>query len=347
MPAVATPVADSESPTITTGRRMGEVMAKAAGAAAPPPKKKGVSPFVLGGGLLAVAAVVLGVLALSKKSEKVVGDLPPVPTSAPAASVPAPLPTQPPPAAKVPGATSASTAGPAVAVVETPAGDASPTVAPTKKARVKPMAAPEEATAAATAVPTAPKAPAQKPADLTVTVRRFLKLNVSPSQARVYLDGRFIGISDDWDDAGGGSLLAFNLEGTHRVRLCAPDHRDLLVDLIVRSTVTDDKVTIDRSLEKGSPDGPTGPAWLPEGKLKRPNYRTVRDAVFNVEPPEALVSVNGRVLGPASKDFQFAEMAVYEVLLTAPGYESKSLRILVGPAAGEVRANIKEKLKKM
>ena len=329
MPAAATPVADSESPTITTGRRMGEVMAKGAGAAEPPPKKKGVSPFVLGGGLLAVAAVVLGVLALSKKSEKEVGELPPVPTS-------------------VPGATGASTAGPAVAVVETPARGASPTVAPTKKDRVKPTAAPEEATAVAAAVPTAPKAPAQKPADLTVTVRRFLKLNVSPSQARVYLDERYIGIGDDWDDGGGGSLLAFNLEGTHRLRICAPGYHDLLVDLIVQSTATDDKVTIDRSLEKGTPDGLTGPAWLPEGKLKHPNYRTMRDAVFNVEPPEALVSVNGRVLGPASKkDFQFAEMAVYEVLLTAPGYVSKSLRVLVGPAAGEVRANIKEKLKKM
>jgi hypothetical protein len=116
----------------------------------------------------------------------------------------------------------------------------------------------------------------------------------------------------------------------------------------VRSTATDDKVTINRSLEKGTPDGLTGPAWLPEGKLKHPNYRTMRDAVFNVEPPDAMVSVNGREVGPASKkDFQFVEMAVYEVLLTAPGYESKSLRVLVGPAAREVRANIKEKLKKM
>jgi hypothetical protein len=209
------------------------------------------------------------------------------------------------------------------------------------------MAALEEATAAVAAVPTVPKAPAQRPADLTITVRRFLKIDVSPSQARVYLDGRYIGISDDWDDSGGGSLLAFPFEGTHRVRLCAPDHRDLLVDLIVRSTATDDKVKIDSSLEKGSPEGPTGP----EGKLKRPSYRTVRGAVFNVVPPDAVVSVNGREVGPASKfakeDLQFADMAVYEVLLTAPGYESKSLRILVGPAAGEVRANIKEKLKKM
>ncbi len=219
---------------------------------------------------------------------------------------------------------------------------------PAKKTRVKPTAAPPEAPAA-DAAPTAAKTPKPppRPADLTVTVRRFLKVDVSPDQARIYLDGRFIGISDDWDDSGGGSLLAFNLEGTHRLRICAPERRDLIVDVIVRATATDDKVTIDRSLEKGTPDGPTGP----EGKLKRPSYRTVRGAVFNVTPSDAIVTVNGREVGPASKfakeDLQFADMAVYEVLLTAPGHESKSLRVLVGPAAGEVRANIKEKLKKM
>ena len=208
--------------------------------AAPHPTKKGISPVVLGGGLVAVLVVVLGVLALSKRTENKESASfrpfrPCAPTSAPAPSVPAPIPTQPPPASKETGATGPSTAGPAVAVVETPAPDAMPTVLPTKKARVKPTAAPQ-ATAAAAAVPTAPKAPAQKPADLTVTTRRSLKLDISPSQARVYLDGHYIGISDDWDDAGGGSLLAFNLEGTHRVRLCAPDRRDLNVDLIVRST---------------------------------------------------------------------------------------------------------------
>ena len=340
MPAVASPVADSESPTITTGRRMGEVVAKAAAAAAHAPKKKGVPAIVLAGGLLAAAAIVLGALSLSRGSEKE-GGATALPTAAPAASAPA---QQPP--AFVPASASVSpAAGPSVAVVETPAAGISPAAVPAKKARTKPTVALEAPAPGAAA--SKPVNPSQKPADLTVTIRRFLKLDISPSQARVYLDGRYIGISDDWDDAGGGSLLAFNLEGTHRLRLCAPEYRDLLVDLIVRSTATDDKVTIDRSLEKGTPDGPTGP----EGKLKRPSYRTVRAAVFNVEPPDALVTVNGHELGPASKwakeDLQFADMAVYEVLLSAPGYESKSFRILVGPTAGEVRAKVKDKLKRM
>src|SRR5664279_3233411 len=55
MPAIAGPDPDSESPTITTGRRMGEAVAKVAadGAASVAPrvpvgKKKGLSPLVLG-----------------------------------------------------------------------------------------------------------------------------------------------------------------------------------------------------------------------------------------------------------------------------------------------------------
>jgi len=367
MPAVVPHDPDSESPTITTGRRMGEAVALAAAsdaasavsAASVPPspdrKKKGVSPLVLGGGLLVALAVVLGALSFSKKSEKGLDEATPASpgasTAAPAspgapAATAEPAPVRLAPAPMPLSASAPATAGPAVAVVETPVPESAPTAVPTKKVRVKPTAAPE-APAAAVPVAAKPAKPAQQPADLTVTIRRFLKIDVSPSQARIYLDGRYIGISDDWDDSGGGSLLAFNLEGTHRLRICAPEYRDLIVDLIVRSTATDDKVTIDRSLEKGTPDGPTGP----EGKLKRPSYRTVGGAVFNVNPPDAMVTVNGRDLGPASKfatdGIQFQDMAVYEVLLTAPGYESKSLRVLVGPTAGEVRANIREKLKKM
>ncbi|HTS03597.1 MAG TPA: hypothetical protein VMN04_13830, partial [Thermoanaerobaculia bacterium] len=235
---------------------------------------------------------------------------------------------------------------PRVAVVETP--EAAPTPpAPARRARPHPSAGPETAPAAAAPAKAAPtKTPARKPADLTVTIRRFLKVNVSPSQARLFLDGNYIGISDDWDDAGGGSLLTFNLEGQHRLRICYPEYRDLVVDVVVRSTATDDKVTIDRDLEKGTPDGPTGP----DGKFHRPNYKTVGAVLFNVEPPDAIVSVNGKDYGPASKwakdEMEFRDMAVYQIGLAAPGYEPKTVRLMVAPTAGELRATIREHLKK-
>ncbi len=339
------PVQDSESPTITTGRRMGELAAKAGAKVPPPGPKKGLSPAVLGAAVLAALVAVAGGVFLARKGGPSDGraDVPAPPaetgSSAPASSAAASV--SPP-----------STAGPAVAVVETPAGAPAPPAAASvpsapKKARTKAAPAGDSsATASSAASAAKPSAPAAKTADLAVTIRRFLKINVSPSQARVFLDGNYIGISDDWDDAGGGSLLTFNLEGQHRIRICAPDHRDLLVDVVVRATATDDKVTIDEDLPKGTPDGPTGP----EGNFHRPNYKTVGAVLFNVEPPDAIVSVNGKEYGPASKwakdEMMFRDMAVYQIGLAAPGHEPKTVRLMVAPTAGEIRATIKEKLKK-
>ena len=343
LPATAPiPAPDSESPTITTGRRMGEVAAKAEGRPAPAAKKKGLSPAVLAAAGLAAALAVAGAVYLTKRGAPPADESAsaPAPASAAASAAPAPPGSAPAPAA--PPATS----GPRVAVVETP--EAAPTPpAPARRARPHPSAGPETAPAAAAPAKAAPtKTPARKPADLTVTIRRFLKVNVSPSQARLFLDGNYIGISDDWDDAGGGSLLTFNLEGQHRLRICYPEYRDLVVDVVVRSTATDDKVTIDRDLEKGTPDGPTGP----DGKFHRPNYKTVGAVLFNVEPPDAIVSVNGKDYGPASKwakdEMEFRDMAVYQIGLAAPGYEPKTVRLMVAPTAGELRATIREHLKK-
>ncbi len=352
-PAAPPEAVSEDSPTITTGRRMGEVARKAEEQKAPPPpapgKKGGLSPLLLGAaGGAAILAVVAAWFATRKGNETPAA---PEPTPAAAATAPASIAAPPPLAAPTPEPP------PAVSVVEkAPAPAAAPaasaaqaaSASPTKKPRVKPTAPAEAAAASATAAPrTATAAPAAKRADLTVTIRRFLKINVSPSQARVYLDGNYIGISDDWDDAGGGSLLTFNLEGQHRLRICYPEHRDLLVDVVVRSTSSDDKVTIEQDLPKGTPDGPTGP----DGKLHRPDYKSIGAAIFNVTPPDAIVSVNGKEFGPASNwhdaEMQFPSMAVYQIGLTAPGYQPKTIRLLVAPTAGELRATIKEKLKKL
>jgi serine/threonine protein kinase len=340
------PVADSESPTITTGRRMGEIAAKASGRVPPPAGKKRLPPAALGvAALVGVVAVAAGVYVARRGGpSEGTADAPPPPAETGSAA----------PSSSAASVAAPSTAGPAVAVVETPAApapaaSASAPAAPAapKKTRTKPAAGTDTAAPSSPAVAVAkPSGPAGKVADLTVTIRRFLKINVSPSQARVFLDGNYIGISDDWDDAGGGSLLTFNLEGQHRIRICYPEHRDLLVDVVVRATATDDKVTIEQELPKGTPDGPTGP----EGSFHRPNYKTVGAVLFNVDPPDAIVSVNGKEYGPASKwakdEMMFRDMAVYQIGLAAPGREPKTVRLMVAPTAGEVRATIREKLKK-
>ena len=70
-------------------------------------------------------------------------------------------------------------------------------------------------------------------ADNVYRTRRYAKFGVSPDQARMYVDGRYVGIADDWDDRGGGRKFEFAREGTHRVRFELPGYRDLNVDILV------------------------------------------------------------------------------------------------------------------
>ena len=195
-------------------------------------------------------------------------------------------------------------------------------------------------------MPTPTPTPFVRP-DATYITRRLVKLSVSPDQARVYLDGRYVGISDDWDDAGGGSLLAFATDGRHRLRFAFPSRKDLLVDILVTGNAVEERVEVERELERGSPDGPTGPA----GKIPRPDYQTAGLARLAVEPPFARVSVDGHDMGTAGRfveqEMQFREPGVYDVTLTAPGYQPKRLRVVVSSATGKERVVFREKLKKL
>ncbi len=342
-PTQAAPAVDADSPTITAGKRMGEEAEKAekaaAAAAKGPPKKKAGAPV----GLLVAGAVVLagigGLIALRKGGEK-------APATAEAgapSTAAAPAPETPASAALPASAPSEPTAAPTPASAPEKKGakakesKATPTHAP------GPTAAPKKASpAAAAAAPT----PAVQAADATYSVRRLVKLDVSPIQARVFLDGKYIGICDDWDDAGGGALLFFRGRETHRVRFAYPGYRDLLVDLVIRPDAADDKVEVALPLQSGKGEGPPGPA----GDFKRPNYRTVGPVVFKVEPPETAVSLDGKPLGPASKwesePLELDGPAVHDVVLSAPGHETVSLRVLAAQTTGEARATIREKLKK-
>ncbi len=348
-PPPGTAPTDSESPTITTGRRMGDV-ARQAEAQAGAGRKKSSAPLAIGAVLLTL--VVLAVFAVTKRKSApaggesaAAGPAATVPVPGPPAAAPPAAPTAPPPEEARPAPAPASVAPPP------PAPPSPPTVAApakkTPKTKTLPTAGSSAAALALRPAPSAQPATPTPRADHVVTSRRLVKVNVSPSQARVFLDGRYIGISDDWDGAGGGTLLSFPFEGTHRLRMAYPGYRDLNVDLQIARNATQDEVEIERDLEKGAPDGPLGP----QGKFRRPHYRTVRGAVFAIDPPDAVVNVDGKDLGPASKwateELVLDAPGVHEVTLSAPDREPLTIRLLVANTAGEFQAKIKEKLKKL
>jgi len=201
-----------------------------------------------------------------------------------------------------------------------------------------------ETPAPAAAPAGAPEPPAAERVapDNVYRTRRFARFGVSPDQARLYVDGRYVGTADDWDDSGGGREFEFARQGVHRIRLELPGYRDLNLEVIVMPAAEDDTVEVDDDLARVS--------RVAYPKLPSVAERTTGAVVFEVEPEDATVSEGGRVLGPASSfgpssPLRLSGPAVHDLTLAAPGRRSKTVRVLVAPNAGEDAARIKETLK--
>ena len=99
-------------------------------------------------------------------------------------------------------------------------------------------------------------------------------------------------------------------------------------------------------MEKGEPGTPSGP----EGKISSPDYKTAGPVRFDVKPPDATVTVDDRVIGSASQyrdeDLKLRKPAVHDVLLSAPGYKTKHIRIIASSSTDKELATVKESLKK-
>jgi eukaryotic-like serine/threonine-protein kinase len=218
-----------------------------------------------------------------------------------------------------------------------------------RPARVRPSPAPtpEPPKLAARAEVEAPLPPASSaPArptrvDAVYETRGSVRFTSSPEQARLYVDGRYVGIADDWDNRGGGRALELEKDGTHYVRMELPGYRPMNLQIDVTPD-GDDSVSIDEELERRE--------RLPYEKLPAVYDRTTSEVEFEITPADAGVSEDGKALGPAS-DFGPASPLklpgprVHDLMLSAPGYKPRLVRILVAPNAGKPRAKVSEKLK--
>jgi pyruvate/2-oxoglutarate dehydrogenase complex dihydrolipoamide acyltransferase (E2) component len=88
-------------------------------------------------------------------------------------------------------------------------------------------------------------------AGATYECRRGAKFRIDPDKAVVTIDGRRIGIADDWDDNGGGKIWYFAYPGTHYVKLALHGYHTEWVRILVRWTaskeVADVKLDLRRS----------------------------------------------------------------------------------------------------
>ena len=185
--------------------------------------------------------------------------------------------------------------------------------------------------------------PAGPPADNVYRTRQFAKFSVSPDQARIFLDGRYVGIADDWDDHGGAKTLEIGREGPHRVRLELPGHRTMNLKVDVTAAADDETVDIGDELKRESK--------VSFSRVPKLDDRTVGPVEFRVDPPEAQVSEGSRVLGSASSfgpgsPLRLSGPMVHDLVLSAPGRKPRTVRILVCSNADRDVAKVKADLKK-
>ena len=291
--------------------------------------------------VLAIAAVAVAAVLLLRERKTAI-PAPPVsvaaaPTEAPtAAAAPAETPLPEPTAIVLP------TPGPAAAVDAT-VGASRLADTPRPRSTARPRPSP---TAAETKVAAAPPPPPAAPArpdriDAVYETRGSVRFTSSPDQARLYLDGRYVGIADDWDNRGGGRALELGKAGTHIVRMELPGYRTKTFQIDVVADARD-SVSIDEELDRHD--------RAPYEKLPAVYDRTTSEVEFSVEPPDAGVSEEGRALGPASSfgpasPLKLPGPAVHDIMLSAPGRKPKLVRILVAANAGKDRAKVVEKLK--
>jgi len=159
--------------------------------------------------------------------------------------------------------------------------------------------------------------------------RRAVRLGITPDQARIVVDGRYIGVALDWDDRSGGSVLELS-RGPHHLRAELSGYESLDLEIDVLPAADDDAVAVLDHLTRRTRGSLT--------PLPRVVAVTKGAVELDVEPEDASVSVNGRDLGPASafssdRPLQLPGPAVHELTFSAPGHPTRQVRVLVARSA--------------
>jgi eukaryotic-like serine/threonine-protein kinase len=262
------------------------------------------------------------------------------------------------PGAAAPAAPPASTpSSPDVHIVERRHSRANASEPAARKERSRspeaPAASPEERTrrraraAGETPEPERPEPRASIPPaaairfDNVYRARRAVQFQIDPDQARLTVDGRYVGIADDWDNHGGGKVFPFS-PGTHIVRATLPGYRDLTLQIVIspseREAVADagdEMQRIDRT---------------PYTKIPKLDYATTGGVIFAPGVAGAEVRVDGHPVGKASEftpahPLHLDGPSMHDLVLSKGSERSETIRVLVAADAGRDLAVVKAKLK--
>jgi hypothetical protein len=155
----------------------------------------------------------------------------------------------PPPAELLLGAATPEPSLEATGEVPTPAVE--PTATPTPTPTPRPTPSPKVAPVLVPPPPPPPPTPTPTPPIVrTYFGRHGAVFNVSPEEAVVEIDGKLIGIADDWDGKGGGKVYIFPGPGTYYAKLSLKGHRTAWVAIVITPTAPEENADVDWELEE-------------------------------------------------------------------------------------------------
>jgi hypothetical protein len=97
--------------------------------------------------------------------------------------------------------------------------------------------------------PVPPPAPSV-PIAAVFETRRAAEFHVDPEDTLVTVDGRPIGVADDWDDMGGGKQYVFPGPGEYLIQLSLAGFRTTWIKVVVGPGATRDVVDVDTDLDE-------------------------------------------------------------------------------------------------
>jgi TonB family protein len=215
----------------------------------------------------------------------------------------------------------------------------SPTATPSP-ARPTPAPPPPTSTPAAAARPRLEIAPLPVPPEPpsgergvdgpVFRTQRAIRLALTPEQARVWIDGRFVGVSNDWDPRRGGAEFVLERPGPHALHAELPGYAAFEAEIDVTSVADSESVPVVGTLARS--------ARLPFARLPRPTAATRGAVAFAVDRADSQVSIDGVPAGPVSafterEPLMLMGPAVHELKISSPGAPVRTLRVLVSPTA--------------
>jgi TonB family protein len=160
--------------------------------------------------------------------------------------------------------------------------------------------------------------------------QRAIRLALTPEQARIWIDGRFVGLSNDWDPRRGGAEFVLERTGPHALHAELPGYGSFEAEIDVTSVADSDSVPVVGTLSRL--------ARLPFARLPRPTAATRGPVAFAVDRADSQVSIDGVPAGPASafterEPLMLTGPAVHEIKISSSGAPVRTLRVLVSSTA--------------